>query len=360
MIIGKKVNYTDDWKQEIDHVADFELDVQTFMKTHTFLQSMTGGGKTNLLLELSDGLMKERPETQFIYFDEQEEFTGIPKKFKNVILISSKDTPKVFTTTHAHELGLQSRRTGQSLVIKLSDFKQKKDKELFVAKFLEGYISEGKKYGTPCVMVIDEADIFCPTVSKAKNVASRDVIIEYCKRARKLNISVVLATQYSSAVHIDARREMENYFIGRTKQRSDRKAVCEMLGDNSIFDNLGWGLKKGQFYVRGDALSQHLMLIQTKESEIGKKQAGIDEESSSSLSKIYEESIIGDTKLSILEMLQKKIAELEKELVVAKSKELTDDMRKSLIDMGYNEGLVKGIEQEREGKGKFTKFVEKL
>lgn len=360
MIIGNQVNYTDDWKQEVNEVADFELNVPTFMKTHTFLQAMTGSGKTNLILELSDGLMQERKDTQFIFFDEQEEFTGIPKKYKNVVLISSKDTPKVFTTGHAYELGLQSRRTGQSLVIKLADFKQQKDKELFVANFLEGYKSEGKKYGTPCVIVIDEADLFVPTLSKAKNVASREPIIWYCKRARKLNISIVLATQYSSAIHIDARREMENYFIGRTKQRSDRKAVCEMLGENSIFDTLGWGLKKGQFFVRGDALSQHLMLIQTKESDITKKEAGVDEKSTSSLSKIYEQSITEHSELTVLEMLQKKVAELEKELVVAKSKELTDDMRKNLIDMGYNEGLQKGIEQEREGKGKFTKFVEKL
>lgn len=360
MIIGKKVNYTDDWKQEIDQLADFKLDIPIFLQTHTFLQAMTGHGKTNLILEISNGLIKERPDIQLIYFDEQEEFTGIPKKFKNVVLISSKDTPKIFTVGHAYQLGLQSRRTGQSLVIKLSDFKLQKDKELFVAKFLEGYRSEGKKIGTPCVIVIDEADLFVPTLSKAKDVASRDPIIWYCKRARKLNISVVLATQYSSAIHIDARREMENYFIGRTKQRTDRKAVCEMLGDNSIFDHLGWGIKKGQFYVRGDALSNELSLIQTKESDIGKKLAGIDEESSSGLSKIYEESITGHTELSLLEMLQKKVDDLEKEMVVLKSKELTDDMRKSLIDMGYNEGLSKAKKQYEEEKGKLTRFVEKL
>ena len=59
-------------------------------------------------------------------------------------------------------------------------------------------------------------------------------------------------------------------------------------------------------------------------------------------------------------MLQKKIEDLEKELTVTKSKELTDEIRKHLIDMGFNEGLRKAKEQYETDKGKFTRFVEKL
>jgi len=354
LIIGKDIT-------KEDQSVDFELHVPTFLKTHTFLQSITGHGKTNLILNVVDGLIQERPDIQLVFLDDQEEFTFIPRKYKNVILISKERTPNIFTTKHAFELGKQSRKNGQSLVLKLSDFAKSEDKELFVANFLEGFKSEGKKIGTPCLLIIDEADLFVPTRSKRKNVVSRDPIIWYCKRARKLNISVLLATQYSSAVDIDARREMENYFIGKTKQRTDRNAVCEMLGDNSIFDNLGWGLKKGQFYVRGDALSKDLTLLLTKETKIEKRLAGVDEEKSySDLSKIYEESITGHQNLSLIEMLQKKINDLEKELTVTKSKELTDEIRKHLIDMGFNEGLKKAKEQYETDKGKFTRFVEKL
>ncbi len=353
MIIGKDIT-------EEGQSIDFNLDVKTLMQTHTFLQAITGHGKTNLILNLVDGLIQQRPDIQLVFLDDQEEFTFIPKKYRHVILISKERTPKVFTPKLAFELGKQSRRNGQSLVIKLSDFTKPEDKELFVANFLNGFKSEGKKIGTPCLLVIDEADIFCPTVSKAKNVVSRDPIIWYCKRARKLNISVIIATQYSSAVHIDARREMENYFIGKTKQRTDRKAVCEMLGDNSIFDDLGWGLKKGQFYVRGDALSKDLKKLQTVESKIEKKIAGIEEDDSSSLSEIYEESVLQHNDLTVIEMLQKKLTETEKELTISKSKELTDEIRKNLIDRGFNEGLKKAKEQYEQDKGKLTRFMEKL
>jgi len=59
-------------------------------------------------------------------------------------------------------------------------------------------------------------------------------------------------------------------------------------------------------------------------------------------------------------MLQKKIGELEKELTVVKSKELTDEIRKHLIDMGFNDGLKKAKEQYEDDKGKLTRFMEKL
>jgi len=359
LIIGKQITYGDDFVEDTN--KDFNLDIKTFLQTHTFLQAMTGAGKTNLILGLVDGLIQERPDVQLIFFDDQEEFTLLPNKYKSIILVSKDRTPKIFSINHAYELGVQSRRKGQSLIIKLSDFAKPEQKEQFVAKFLDGFKSEGKKIGTPCVIIIDEADLFVPTRSKRKNVVSRDPIVWFCKRARKLNISLVLATQFSSAVEIDARREMENYFIGRTKQRTDRNTVCEMLGDNSIFDNLGWGLKKGQFYVRGDALTQDLKLIQTKETKIEKKLAGVQEkESLSDLSKIYEQSLTEHTNLSLLEMLQKKIDDLEKELTVTKSKELTEEIRKHLIDIGFNEGFRKAKQQEEDEKGKVTKFLEKL
>jgi len=354
MIIGKEISAE-------GKSVNFELNIPEFKKTHTFVQAMTGHGKTNLILELVDGFRKESPDINFIFFDDQEEYTLIPKRFREIVLVSKDKTPKIFSTGHAFQLGKQAREKAQSLIIKLTDFKKQEDKELFVQKFLEGFKSLGKDIGDPFLIVVDEADLFVPTRSKRKEALSRAELVHFCKRGRKYNAIMLLATQYSSSVDIDARRECENYFIGRTKQRADRNAVCEMLGDKSIFDNLGWGLDRGQFYVRGLALSSDLKLIQTKESVIEKRLAGVSEEESySDLSKIYEESVTGEKDLTLIEMLTKKIEELEKELTVVKSKELTDDIRKHLIDMGFNEGLKKAKEQQEDDKGKLTRFMEKL
>jgi len=359
LIIGKQVRYGDDWVEDADH--DFKVNTERFMKTHTFVQGMTGSGKTNLILKIIDELVQERPEVQLLFFDDQEEFTLVPRRYSNVITISKEKTPKVFTVEHAYELGLQTRRKGQSLVLNLSGFKEQGEKETYVKNFLEGFYSEKKKIGTPCLLIIDEADLFVPTRSKRKNVVSRDVIVDYCKRARKLNISVLLATQFSSSVEIDARREMENFFIGRTKERRDRSAVCEMLGDNSIFDDLGWGLKQGQFYVRGDALTHQLKLIQTDVTEIDKKLAGVkEEESLTDLSQIYEKSVTEHNDLTLVEMLRQQLGKVENELRISKSKELTDEIRQHLIDMGYNDGIRKAKEQYEAENGRFTKFMRKI
>jgi len=360
MIIGKEITFGDDFVEESS--KDFDVNINELMNYHAFVQGQTGSGKTNLILELIDKLVKERPETQLVIIDDQEEFTFLPRYFSNVIEVSKKKTPKVFTVDHGWELGIQSRRKSQSLILNLSGFKERADREKFVQNFLEGFWSDRKEgEGIPCLLIIDEADLFVPTRSKRKNVASREIIVDYAKRARKYNISLLLATQYSASVEIDARREMENYFIGRTKERRDRNAVCEMLGDNSIFDNLGWGLKQGQFYVRGNALSQDLKLMHSNVTRILKKTIGVkEEEQFGDLSAIYEKSVTEKNDLTLIDMLKQKIQELENELRIAKSKELTDEIRQSLMDMGFNEGLSKAKKQYEEEKGKLSRFMEKL
>ncbi len=177
MIIGKEVKLGDNFVQEIG--KDFDVNTDQLMKYHAFVQGQTGSGKTNVILELIDKLVAERPEMQLVIIDDQEEFTFLPRYFSNVIEISKKKTPKVFNKEHAWQLGIQSRRKTQSLVINLSGFKERADREKYVEKFLDGFWSDKKEdEGIPCLLVIDEADLFVPSRSKRKNVSSRDIIVE--------------------------------------------------------------------------------------------------------------------------------------------------------------------------------------
>jgi len=324
--------------------SDFNLDLSTLLRTHTFIQSMTGGGKTSLILTLVEQIKKERSDVQMVFLDDQEEFTDIPTQYKDFKLISRDATPKIFSLDHAKDIGIQTRRLGRSVVVNLHDFDDLTDREAFVGEFLKGFISVGKAVGTPAIVFIDEADVYVPSKSNRANIPSRYPIINLTKRARKLNISMVLSTQYLSEVDIRARRECANRICGKTTELRDRRIVSELLGDPKIADQL-FDLKAGNFFVRGEAFKSGVTKIYVEESNITRKQAGVvndkqDEQlgkqvqiqtrqttliSETRVNKdyepdIFEQAVESRNEQSLIEILQSKVTDLEKQLAQEKIK----------------------------------------
>lgn len=252
--------------------SDFNLDLSALLRTHTFIQGMTGSTKTNLILKLVELVKKERPDVQMVFLDDQEEYTEIPNVFKDFKLIDSDF--KFFSIERAQDIGEQSRRLGRSIVVKLDEFDDHGDREKFVAEFIKGFASLGKEVGKPVILFIDEADQYCPTKSNRSNIPSRYPIINMMKRARKQNISIVLATQFLSEVEIRARRECANRICGKTTELRDRRIVAELLADTKIADEL-FDLRKGEFYVRGEMFPKGISKIHVEKSEITKKEAGV-------------------------------------------------------------------------------------
>lgn len=338
------------------------LNVSKFLKSHTFLQGMTGSGKTTLLLKIHEGLSEKEiidkfGDIQMIYLDFQDEFTKIPEFDKRVLLISRKNNPDVFDVDHAEVLGNKIRHLEKSVVVKLTDLSSESEQQAFVANFITGLRSMGKEIGHPCILVIDEADIVCPTKANKLNVVSRDVIINACKRARKQNIAMVIATQFSSEVDIRARRECANRIIGKTTELRDRRAVAELLGDPKIQDKF-FSLEAGSFFVRGTALTDEITQIKVDNTNIERIVAGeLNNENSPKdersdwakvlypksgtkpIENLVSDVVKSDDKRSYIEILESKIEELEKQLKVSKSRELTDRRRQEIVDLGFNEGI---------------------
>ena len=326
--------------------SDFELDLKILLKTHTFIQGMTGSGKTSLILKIVEQVKKERPDVQMVFLDDQEEFTEIPNQFDGFKLISRGTTPKIFTLDHANDIGKQTRRLGMSVVVNLHDFEDQHDRETFVGEFLRGFSSIGKDVGTPVIVFIDEADMYVPTKSHKANIPSRYPIVNLTKRARKQNISIMLSTQYLSEVDIRARRECANRIVGKTTELRDRRTVSELLGDPKIADEL-FDLTAGNFFVRGEVFQKGISKIYVEESEITRKQAGVaHEEVKKSDYDVFEEAVENKNEQNLVDILDEKIANLEKQLKDQKIK----------TDQAYSEGFLKS-EQQWKSKGKIERLL---
>lgn len=329
----------------------FELDLSTLLRTHTFIQGMTGSTKTNLILRLVELVKEERPEVQMIFLDDQEEYTELPRYFKDFKLISKENTPKIFDLKYANQIGIQTRRLERSVVVKLDDFEDHGDRETFVAEFIKGFSSLGKEVGTPSILFIDEADQYCPTKSNRSNIPSRYPIINMLKRARKQNISIVLATQFLSEVEIRARRECANRICGKTTELRDRRIVSELLANPKIADEL-FDLRKGEFYVRGEIFQKGISKIHVEETKISKKVAGVAEIPTlrevheKTKDKIFEDAVENKNNQSLVDLLQQKIGDLEKKLAEAKQ------FAKEQYIEGYND-----CEKEWQEKSAFKRLL---
>ncbi len=261
----------------------FSINTVEFLKSHTFIQAITGGGKTSLNLSFiefteSNFFKSKFGHIQKIILDDCGEYLNIPKYYKNFEIFQNQGKYSgIFDVEHAFEVGRKTRQLDSSMILKLSDFETQKEREGFVAKFLEGFRIPDREYWKPALLIIDEADLYVPSSNKRGKCPSRYPIIEACKRARKENIIIILATQFASSVHIDARRNCLNRFVGETIEFADRKIACELLGDKTIFDKL-WGLNPGEFFVRGKALCSSVQFIQTRKPIIDTPEIGVKQE----------------------------------------------------------------------------------
>lgn len=332
MILGK--NLTDN--------SDFKQDLNVFMRTHTFIQSMTGGGKTSIILKQVEETRKERPETQMIFIENQEEFTDVPKFYKDFRLISGKTTPKIFTVDHAKQIGIQTRRLGISMVLNLFELKSKASQREFAGKFLEGFMSLGKEVGTPAKIFIDEADQFCPRKDKKESTYCKEQVIDVAKRGRKYNITLVIATQYLSEVDISARRECANRIVGKATELSDRRVVKELMGLSQEQADELFDFTAGNFYVRGEMFKKGVSRIFVPESSITRKQAGVaEDETESTMNTILEDAVEGKTSQTLVDVLQAKIGDLERQLAEQKIK----------TKQAWSEGFMKCDKQWKDKSG---------
>jgi len=344
MIIGKNIQTQ----------KPFPINTKRMLQSHTFVNAITGSGKTGLILKIIESVQSTEFKQQFgqipiIISDDQGEFLNVPKMYDDFILFENRGRyAEVFNLDNAKSVGEVARKDLVSMVIKLSDFASKEERERFLELFMEGYREQDRKYWNPALFIIDEADIYVPTTSKKKNSYSREAIIDACKRSRKENISIILATQSASSVHIDARRECTNRFVGNSVELSDRRIASQMLGEPSLVDKL-WGLRVGQFYVRGEALCDVTTLIQVDRPMIKTPEVGVEQvnDHKDSVIEQYVVNRIEGDKRSLIQTYEDKIRKLEDEIKVLKTNQWTNEKQIMAYNEGKYDGRVQTIDEQK-------------
>lgn len=231
------------------HLNDtFSIDLPTLIDTRLLVQANSGGGKSWLLRRL---LEQSHGTVQQIVFDLEGEFSTLRERYDYILAAPEGDTP-----ADPRSAALLARRLLElhvSAIIDLYELSHQERKR-FVRLFLNAMVNASKHLWHPCLVIIDEAHVFCPQTGQSE---AMEAVIDLATRGRKRGYCAVLASQRLSKLHKDAVAEMNNKLIGRTGLDIDRKRAAEELGFTAKDDALSLrNLAPGEFYAFGPAISQ--------------------------------------------------------------------------------------------------------
>jgi len=287
------------------------INLTSLLETRLLVQANSGGGKSWLLRRI---LEQSHGKVQQIIIDLEGEFSTLREKYDYILAGKDGDTPA--DPRSAALLARKVLELNVSVIIDLYELRHQQRKR-FVKLFLDSMVNAPKELWHPCLVVLDEAHIFCPEKGQAESAES---VIDMATRGRKRGYAIVLATQRLSKLHKDAAAECNNKLIGRTGLDIDRKRAGEELG----FTNKGQllslrSLEAGEFYAFGPSISTEIIKVKVGDVQTTHPRAG-------SRLKIK----IAPPTIKVKEII-KKLSDLPEE--AKKEAQTVGDLRKEIFDL---------------------------
>jgi hypothetical protein len=296
---------------------DFTVDLDRLISTRLLIQANSGGGKSYLIRKI---LEESHGKVQHIVLDLEGEFSTMRSKYDYIL--AGKDGDIDVNVKNVPVLIKRILQYNISIIIDLYELKHH-ERIVYVRKFLESMINVKKELWKPCLVIIDEAHIFCPEKAKAESGAA---VIDLCTRGRKRGFCAVLATQRLSKLNKDAAAECNNKLIGRTGLDVDMKRASDELGFTSKQQIMELrNLDAGNFYAFGPAISRSVKNVwidsvktEHPQGEIRKlhsyKNPPLTDNLKKKLAKLSDVAETADKELMEIEDFKKEISRLRMEL----------------------------------------------
>lgn len=234
--------------------APLAIDVERLLLTRMLLQADSGGGKTVALKRI---LEQTHGHVQQIIIDPEGEFSTLREKF-DYLLCAPEGADAIANPKTAAILARKLRETRVSAVIDIYDLRPQEQKH-FVRLFIEELLAAPKKLWNPCLLVIDEAQVFAPENDKAE---SHGAIMDLRGRGRKRGLCPILATPRLAELSKDACAGLQNKLIGVTTLDLDVKRAARDLALTPIeATTLLRNLEPGEFYCFGPALTRKITKV---------------------------------------------------------------------------------------------------
>lgn len=238
-------------------VHPVKLDLGILMSTRLLLTANSGQGKTFALKKLIEELAGH---VQIIVVDVEGEFAPLRAKY-DFALIGKGGEAKADVRTAA-KLAHRLLEIRASAICDIYELKPRERHE-WVAAFCEALVEAPKHLRRPCLIIIDEAQIFAP--EKGESVAA-EPLRDLAARGRKRHLCLIVATQRLAELSKSVTSLMQNRIIGGMFEDVDIKRAGENLGilpaDYRAFAHQLRTLEPGMFWALGRAISKERVLFQ--------------------------------------------------------------------------------------------------
>jgi hypothetical protein len=234
------------------------IDLDVLLTTRLLLTADSGGGKTFALKRLCEQAFGK---LQIIIIDPEGEFAPMRQKYDFVLVGPGGETPADVRSSAILAVKLLELRA--SAICDIYDMKPSV-RHTWVRLFLDALIEAPKKLRHPCMVIVDEAHIFCPEHGKGESEAT-DSMKGLCTRGRKRLLCPVFATQRLATLAKDASSMLLNRLIGPTFEDLNRKRAAECLSiareNQHEFKKQIQLLEPGNFFALGRAITREMKLV---------------------------------------------------------------------------------------------------
>lgn len=232
--------------------TDCPIDVDKLIESKLLIQANSGAGKSWAIRRLAE---QTYGHAQQIIIDPDGEYYTLREKFDFVLARKGGEAP-----VDIKSAALLARRLLELNVSAVVDiYELGTQRAEFVKRFLDALVNAPRDLWHSCLVILDEAHMFCPEVGSA---VSSDAVKNLMALGRKRGFAGVLATQRIAKLSKDAAAETNNKLIGRSALDVDMKRAADELGFAAKEDRQGLRkLQSGQFYAFGPAISDEVRLI---------------------------------------------------------------------------------------------------
>ncbi|MBY5782971.1 ATP-binding protein [Rhizobium leguminosarum] len=232
------------------------LDIEELLATRLLVQGNSGSGKSHLLRRL---LEQSAQWVQQVIIDPEGDFVTLSDRFGHVVVDGER--------TEAELAGIANRirqhRVSCVLTLEGLDLE---DQMRAAAAFLNGMFDADREYWYPVLVVVDEAQMFAPSVggdvSEDARKMSLGAMTNLMCRGRKRGLAGVIATQRLAKLAKNVAAEASNFLMGRTFLDIDMARAADLLGMDRRQAEMFRDLKRGNFVALGPALSRRPLPIQ--------------------------------------------------------------------------------------------------
>lgn len=217
----------------------------------------TGAGKTNTATVIAEEVMDAKQ--QVVALDPKGDWWGLRSSadgkeagYPITVLGGAHGDLPLEPTAGAVIADLAAE--GVSLVIDLSEFTGGEMRR-FVTDFAERFYRAKRQHVSPVLLILEEADEFCPQRVGSEQARMVGAIERLVKRARFSGVGTLLVTQRSASLNKDVLTQTEVLIVQQTTSPQDRKAIDAWVESHpdqdkraELMDNVT-SLKKGEAFV---------------------------------------------------------------------------------------------------------------